>query len=244
MTDTYNAMTDRRTRYATITDPVTGKTRAEQVDILPIKEKIQPMEALPSKPAPVIVTPIAPPAPPETHFDESPTQLRIELEKRALKAIQVQLQRIDTLEQSLDVLDDTVEHRNDAIQRVWNGQFHTDSTGQRLIKFLDVMGTNHLTHLMQSGQFDPSVNGGFIQRHQRLLGGSTTRIFMVHESIKSLDELYDHPENVAVVQQLAERKRERILSQVAQARLDLSEYKTSVKAQLKELDKRFKSILD
>ena len=202
------------------------------------------MDSLEPQPVPKLVQPVEPPPTPATHFDESPTQLRIDLERRALKAIQAQIQRIDEFEVSLSEVGDPTDLQNDAIQRVWNGQFHTDAKGQRLIRFLDVMGPSHLSHLMQAGEFDPSQNGGFIQRQQRLLGGSTTRIFMVHESIKNLADLYNHSDNVAVVNQLAETQRERILSQIAQARTDLADFKSGVKAQLKELDKRFKSILD
>ncbi|MBT1889479.1 hypothetical protein KK001_14115 [Enterobacter roggenkampii] len=242
---TYNALTDRRTTLTTFTDPVAGKTRAEQADILPIQEEIQPMEALPSKPVPVMVTPIEPPAPPATHFDESPLQLRIDLERTALKSIQAQLQRIDNLEQRLSGLDEEQQDTTTArINRVWHGDFTHNSNGQKLVHFLDVRGNTHMAHLMQQGAFDPSQNGGFIQRHQYIIAGTTARIFMVHESVRSLADLYDHPDNVAAVHSDLEQQRHAIESQIAQARIDLTDLKAGIKSKLKELEKRFKAILD
>lgn len=232
---------ENNTRTAIYTDPVTGKQVAAPAEVGVIDSLPSILTAGESKPVPVFVEPVpmTPPAP--TDYDESPLYRRIELERKALNIIRDKSEQIAALESEIANCGTPADTQRDAINRVWNGIFHTDSNGQRLVRFLDVMGTNHMQHLMQTGAFDPSTNGGFIQRHQRVLGASTTRIFMVHQST-TLDELYRHPDNVAVVTSEYERKRERLERRLSELRIDLADYKAAVRDDIKYLDKLAKGL--
>lgn len=232
---------ENNTRTAIYTDPVTGKQVAAQAEVGTLDSSPSILTAGESKPVPVFVEPVAPTPPAPTDYDESPLFRRIELERKALNIIRDKNEQIASLENDIADCGTPADTLNASINRVWHGQFHTDSAGQHLIHFLDVMGSNHMSHLMQTGAFDPSTNGGFIQRHQRLLGGSTTRIFMVHQST-TLDELYRHPENVAAVNDEYDRKRERLERRLSELRIDLADYKAAVRDDLKHLDKLSKNI--
>lgn len=192
---------------------------------------------------PTYVEPCLPAIAPPTFYDESPTFLRVELERKALSIIRDKLDRIDMLTDKLDAVGSPADSANERIQRVWNGVFHTDAKGQRLIRFLDSHGPNQLQYMMQTGEFDQDKNGGYVQRQLRQLGSGTTRIFMVHESIPSLTALYDHPDNVAQVDAQFERQRDHIASELAQEKQNLADYKAAVKRDLAELDKRMSQLL-
>lgn len=232
---------ENNTRTAIYTDPATGKQVAAQAEVGVIESAPSILTAGESKPVPVFVEPVAPTPPAPTDYDESPLFRRIELERKALNIIRDKTEQIASLENDIADCGTPADTQREAINRVWNGIFHTDSTGQRLIKFLDVPGPHYLQHLMQTGAFDPNTNGGFIQRHQRVMGASTTRIFMVHQST-TLDELYRHPENVAAVTDEYERKRERLERRLSELRIDLADYKAAVRDDLKHLDKLSKNI--
>ncbi|MCX8984456.1 hypothetical protein [Citrobacter portucalensis] len=229
------------TRTAIYSDPVTGKQIAAPAEVGVIESAPPILTAGESKPVPVFVEPVLPAPSAPTDYDESPLYRRIELERKALNIIRDKSEQIAVLETNIADCGTPADTMNEAINRVWNGQFHTDNSGQRLIKFLDVRGNHHAQHLMESGAFDPLVNGGFIQRYQRLLSGSTTRIFMVHQST-TLDELYRHPENIAAVTDVYDRKREHLERRLSELRIDLADYKAAVRDDLKHLDKLSKNI--
>lgn len=200
-------------------------------------------EASEPKPLPTYVEPCLPASANPTHYDESPTQLRIDLERKALAYISDRMAHIERLEDELDQFGQPVDTNNERISRVWSGVFHSDAKGQRLIKFVDSHGPNQLQHMMETGVFDQGTNGGFVQRHLRQLGSGTTRIFMVHESMPNLEALYQHPDNVAQVDEIFAHKREQMASRIAQEKQNLHDYKQAVRKDLAELDKRMNKLL-
>lgn len=186
---------------------------------------------------------VAPEPPAPTDFDIAPCDAIAQLQRDALPVLSRMTQAVTEAENALSTFETMkpVETLSLCRRLVDTGVFHTDKKGLNLVYTIQCNGHEHMKHLMSNGELSP--------KHYRTVdiqksGTSTQRIFMLHESVKQLSDLYQHPDLLEHVSPILERQHEALQRVLAEKRLELSEYKASTKRRLQQLEKRFKAMLD
>ena len=95
--------------------------------------------------------------------------------------------------------------------------------------------------LMKDGSLNPP---DYRTVDMQKTGTHTNRIFMLHNSVKQLADLYTHPDVLKMVTPALERQQSEAERLLSDARLNLSDYKSATKKRLQTLEKRFKGMLD
>lgn len=176
-------------------------------------------------------------------FDIAPIDQIAQLQRDALPVLQRLHAAVQEAEGKLLSLESTSKTDTESLCRrlVESGVWHTDNKGQKLVYTIVCNGDQHMKYLTMNGDLSPTdYRMADIQRS----GTSTQRIFMLHDSIKSMADLYKHPELVEQVQPVITRQQEEAERQLAEKRIELADYKATTKRRLQQLEKRFKSMLD
>lgn len=191
-------------------------------------------------PVPKLVLP-EPPAPDD--FDLVPADQIADLQRRAMPILRSLTLKVQEAESELAALETSraSDQINLARRLVDTGVFHTDSAGKKLVYAIVCNGHNHMQHLMSSGELSPADYRCIdIQKS----GTSTSRIFMLHNGIKTMADLYQHPDLIAMVTPILDSQIDAAERLLAERRQDLHDYKAATKKRLQQLEKRFKSMLD
>ncbi|WP_432469609.1 hypothetical protein [Citrobacter portucalensis] len=207
----------------------------------------------PSQPQPVDCDPSYQPAPvpkmvlPEPavtdDYDIAPIDQIADLQRQAMPILRSLTLKVQEAEAELAAIltSRPIDTVNIARRLVDTGVFHTDSAGKKLVYAITCNGHEHMKHLMSSGELSPANHRCIdIQK----TGTSTSRIFMLHNDIKTMADLYEHPDLIAMLIPLLDSQIDAAESILAEKRQNLADFKVATKKRLQQLEKRFKSMLD
>lgn len=237
----FNIETNRYTKSVNATD-ADGKNIVLTGEVLKIESPTM-MEAGESLPI-QFVQPVAPAPVKPGDYDVAPCDLIADLQRESMPILKAYMVEITALEEKLEGLTDAMNVLNQCVKRVHDLQFTRDADGKELLRFMDVRGNSHLKHLFQTEQLNPEKNGGFRAVHQVQFSEHSTRLYMLHRDVGKLEDLYNHPGNIAISDREAERQRKRYNSLLSNKRTELADYKAATKKRLQALEKRFKALLD
>lgn len=221
-------------------DPLDREVINGNTTVIPTYKQPAVMDFDEPQTLPTFIEPVAPAA---GDFDTAPCDLIANLQREAMPILKRLNSAVQEAENRLDSLETNkpLEVMRLCRRLVDTGVFHTDSNGLQLVYTITCNGAYHMQALMQDGSLNPP---DYRTVDMQKTGTHTNRIFMLHNSVKQLADLYIHPEVIAMVTPALERQQSEAERLLAEKRIELADYKTSTRKRLQQLEKRFKGMLD
>lgn len=220
-------------------------TQAPPAEHIPLRQTPpQPMDMLPaSEQTPL---PMAPVPYQSDAFDLAPCDAIVELQRQAMPVLRQITQMVTESENNLTSLEISRPVRLTELCRrlVENGTFHTDKDGVQLVRHLRCGGKEHMKHLLNTGEL---YSDGYRAVAQRSLagGGSSAVLFtMLHSSVPSISDLYQHPDVLAMAEPIVDHEVSEAQRILSDHRQNLHDFKQVTKKRLQQLEKQFKAMLD